>query len=162
MCRTRWKKQPAPASRAKILSFIRHICAMNPHLQQLQPYPFARLREAVQGIVPPAHLTEIPLYIGEPKHPAPCVIRDALLQSLDELSKYPLTLGLPELRQACADWLKRRYDGLTLNPDSEILPVLGSAVLLCANRVERSGSAGGGQPQPVLSDLRGRNAAGRR
>ena len=99
---------------------------MNPHLQQLQPYPFARLREAVQGIVPPAHLTEIPLYIGEPKHPAPRVIRDALLQSLDELSKYPLTLGLPELRQACADWLKRRYDGLALNPDSEILPVLGS------------------------------------
>ena len=99
---------------------------MNPHLQQLQPYPFARLREAVQGIVPPAHLTEIPLYIGEPKHPAPRVIRDALLQSLDELSKYPLTLGLHELRQACADWLKRRYDGLTLNPDSEILPVLGS------------------------------------
>ena len=99
---------------------------MNPHLQQLQPYPFARLREAVQGIVPPAHLTEIPLYIGEPKHPAPRVIRDALLHSLDELSKYPLTLGLPELRQACADWLKRRYDGLTLNPDSEILPVLGS------------------------------------
>ena len=99
---------------------------MNPHLQQLQPYPFARLREAVQGIVPPAHLAEIPLYIGEPKHPAPRVIRDALLQSLDELSKYPLTLGLPELRQACADWLKRRYDGLTLNPDSEILPVLGS------------------------------------
>ena len=99
---------------------------MNPHLQQLQPYPFARLREAVQGIVPPAHLTEIPLYIGEPKHPAPRVIREALLQSLDELSKYPLTLGLPELRQACADWLKRRYDGLSLNPDSEILPVLGS------------------------------------
>ncbi|QQB41204.1 LL-diaminopimelate aminotransferase [Kingella denitrificans] len=99
---------------------------MNPHLQQLQPYPFARLREAVQGIVPPAHLAEIPLYIGEPKHPAPRVIRDALLQSLDELSKYPLTLGLPELRQACAEWLKRRYDGLTLNPDSEILPVLGS------------------------------------
>ena len=99
---------------------------MNPHLQQLQPYPFARLREAVQGIVPPAHLTEIPLYIGEPKHPAPRVIRDVLLHSLDELSKYPLTLGLPELRQACADWLKHRYDGLTLNPDSEILPVLGS------------------------------------
>lgn len=99
---------------------------MNPHLQQLQPYPFARLREAVQGIVPPAHLAEIPLYIGEPKHPAPRVIREALLKSLDELSKYPLTLGLPELRQACADWLKRRYDGLTLNPDSEILPVLGS------------------------------------
>ncbi len=44
---------------------------MNPHLQQLNPYPFARLREAMQGITPPAHLREIPLYIGEPKHPTP-------------------------------------------------------------------------------------------
>ena len=99
---------------------------MNSHLQQLKPYPFARLREAMQGITPPAHLREIPLYIGEPKHPTPQIIKDALINSLDELSKYPLTLGLPELRQACADWLKRRYDGLTLNPETEILPVLGS------------------------------------
>ena len=121
---------------------------MNPHLQQLQPYPFARLREAVQGIVPPAHLTEIPLYIGEPKHPAPRVIRDALLQSLDELSKYPLTLGLPELRQACADWLKRRYDGLTLNPDSEILPVLGSREALFS--FVQAVLGGNEQEQPVV------------
>ena len=99
---------------------------MNSHLQQLKPYPFARLREAMQGITPPAHLREIPLYIGEPKHPTPQIIKDALISSLDELSKYPLTLGLPELRQACAHWLKRRYDGLTLNPETEILPVLGS------------------------------------
>ena len=99
---------------------------MNPHLNQLQPYPFARLREAMQGITPPADLREIPLYIGEPKHPTPQIIKDALIHSLDELAKYPLTLGLPELRQACAGWLKRRYDGLTLNPETEILPVLGS------------------------------------
>ncbi len=99
---------------------------MNPHLQQLKPYPFARLREAMQGITPPDNLHEIPLYIGEPKHPTPAIIKNALIQSLDELSKYPLTAGLPELRQACANWLKRRYDGLTLNPDTEILPVLGS------------------------------------
>ncbi|MDO4998359.1 MAG: succinyldiaminopimelate transaminase, partial [Neisseria sp.] len=43
-----------------------------------------------------------------------------------EFDKYPLTAGLPELRQACANWLQRRYDGLTLNPETEILPVLGS------------------------------------
>ena len=29
---------------------------MNPHLQQLKPYPFARLREAMQGITPPDNL----------------------------------------------------------------------------------------------------------
>ena len=99
---------------------------MNSHLNQLHPYPFARLREAMQGIAPPDGISEIPLYIGEPKHPTPAVLTDALIAALPELSKYPAALGLPELRQACANWLRRRYDGLTLNPDTQILPILGS------------------------------------
>ncbi len=99
---------------------------MNPLLDQLQPYPFARLREAMQGINPPEGVAPVPLHIGEPKHPTPKVITNALTASLHELEKYPLTAGLPELRQACADWLQRRYDGLTVNPDTEVLPVLGS------------------------------------
>ena len=99
---------------------------MNPLLDQLQPYPFARLREAMQGVNPPEGVTPVHLHIGEPKHPTPEVITNALTASLHELEKYPLTAGLPELRQACADWLRRRYDGLTVNPDTEVLPVLGS------------------------------------
>ena len=99
---------------------------MNSHLNQLHPYPFARLREAMQGIAPPDGISEIPLYIGEPKHPTPPVLTDALITALPELSKYPAALGLSELRQACANWLHRRYDGLTLNPDTQILPILGS------------------------------------
>lgn len=99
---------------------------MNTLLKQLKPYPFARLREAMQGISAPEGMEAVPLHIGEPKHPTPKVITDALTASLRELEKYPLTAGLPELRQACANWLKRRYDGLTVNPDNEILPVLGS------------------------------------
>jgi len=99
---------------------------MNPLLNQLQPYPFARLREAMQGVNPPEGVTPVHLHIGEPKHPTPEVITNALTASLHELEKYPLTAGLPELRQACADWLQRRYDGLTVNPDTEVLPVLGS------------------------------------
>lgn len=99
---------------------------MNSHLNQLHPYPFARLREAMQGITPPEGISEIPLYIGEPKHPTPAVLTDALIAALPELSKYPAALGLPELRQACANWLRRRYDSLTLNPDTQILPILGS------------------------------------
>ena len=98
---------------------------MNPLLDQLQPYPFARLREAMQGVNPPEGVAPVHLHIGEPKHPTPEVITNALTASLYELEKYPLTAGLPELRQACADWLQRRYDGLTVNPDTEVLPVLG-------------------------------------
>ena len=99
---------------------------MNSHLNQLHPYPFARLREAMQGITPPEGISEIPLYIGEPKHPAPAVITDALTAALPRLDAYPQTAGLPELRQACANWTARRYQGVELNPDTEVLPVLGS------------------------------------
>ncbi|SPY05613.1 succinyldiaminopimelate transaminase [Neisseria meningitidis] len=99
---------------------------MNTLLKQLKPYPFARLHEAMQGISAPEGMEAVPLHIGEPKHPTPKVITDALTASLHELEKYPLTAGLPELRQACANWLKRRYDGLTVDADNEILPVLGS------------------------------------
>ena len=105
---------------------------MNPLLNQLQPYPFARLREAMQGLEAPAGLAPVPLHIGEPKHATPKVITDALTASLGELEKYPLSAGLPELRQACAAWAARRYDGLMLDPDTEILPVLGSREALFA------------------------------
>ena len=98
---------------------------MNPHLSQLQPYPFVRLREAMQGVSAPEGVVPVPLQIGEPKHPAPAVITDALTAALPRLDAYPQTAGLPELRQACAGFLQRRY-GLALDPDSEILPVLGS------------------------------------
>ncbi|PSJ79251.1 succinyldiaminopimelate transaminase [Neisseria iguanae] len=99
---------------------------MNPLLSQLKPYPFARLREAMQGLEAPKGVPAVPLHIGEPKHATPKVITDALTASLSELEKYPLTAGLPELHRACADWLARRYDGLQVDPDTEILPVLGS------------------------------------
>ena len=56
----------------------KHQPAMNPYLSQLQPYPFARLREAMQDIHPPEGVAPVPLQIGEPKHPAPAVITDAL------------------------------------------------------------------------------------
>lgn len=99
---------------------------MNSHFAQLKPYPFARLREAMQGILPPEGVAPIPLHIGEPKHPTPKVIKDALTQSLDNLAKYPLTQGELTLREACSNWIKRRYDGLKVCAETEILPVLGS------------------------------------
>lgn len=99
---------------------------MNPLLDTLKPYPFARLREAMQGIDAPPGRTPAPLHIGEPKHPAPAVVTEALAAALPELEKYPVSAGLPELRQACAAWVRRRYDGLELDPETEILPVLGS------------------------------------
>ncbi|WLT01732.1 succinyldiaminopimelate transaminase [Snodgrassella alvi] len=105
---------------------------MNPKLELLQPYPFARLRKLMDGLEPPADLQPISLHIGEPKHPTPSVLTDALIQHLDGLAAYPVTAGIPELRQTCAQWLMRRYSGVKINPDTEVLPVLGSREALFA------------------------------
>ena len=51
---------------------------VNPLLEQLQPYPFEKLRALFAGITPTAALAPINLSIGEPKHPTPALIKDAL------------------------------------------------------------------------------------
>ena len=105
---------------------------MNPLLNPLQPYPFARLHDAMQDLNAPENLAVVALHIGEPKHPTPTVITAALATALHELANYPTTVGLPELRQACADWANRRYQGLTLDSHTEVLPVLGTREALFA------------------------------
>jgi N-succinyldiaminopimelate aminotransferase len=90
---------------------------VNPLLARLNPYPFERLR-ALVGDKP----AEINLSIGEPKHPTPRLIKDALAANLDGLSVYPQTVGTAELREAISGWLSRRY-GI---PAPEVLPVNGS------------------------------------
>jgi N-succinyldiaminopimelate aminotransferase len=104
---------------------------MNPLLSKLQPYPFERLKALTQGVTPNTAYRAISLGIGEPKHPTPQFIKDALSASLDGLASYPATAGEPALRQACARWMQRRY-GLSLNVDTQILPVNGSREALFA------------------------------
>jgi N-succinyldiaminopimelate aminotransferase len=101
---------------------------MTPYLQQLQPYPFEKLAALKQGFTPPAGKRHIALSIGEPAHATPHLIQEALLTHLHGLSNYPTTKGLPELRQAIAAWLTRRFNlpGRLLNPETQILPVSGT------------------------------------
>lgn len=99
---------------------------MNPHLNQLQPYPFQKLRQLMEGILPAATLEPIHLQIGEPKHATPDFIRQAVINHLDGLSMYPTTLGAPALRNCIAAWLKRRFNGPEINPETEVIPVNGS------------------------------------
>ncbi|MBK1612001.1 succinyldiaminopimelate transaminase [Rubrivivax gelatinosus] len=98
---------------------------MNPLLARLHPYPFERWRELTRGITPNAGLSAINLGIGEPKHPAPALLEEALVANLKALSAYPATVGEAALRQACADWLGRRY-GIAVDAATQVLPVLGS------------------------------------
>ncbi|GBU15011.1 succinyldiaminopimelate transaminase [Polaromonas sp.] len=99
---------------------------MNPLLARLQPYPFERLRQLHADITPNPAYSPISLGIGEPRHAAPQLVKDALTDSLAGLANYPGTPGQPQLRQAMSDWLARRYDGLQVDPATQILPVNGS------------------------------------
>ncbi len=101
---------------------------MNPNLDRLQPYPFQKLRNLLEGVTPAQGQSLIDLTIGEPKHPTPEFISAAVRQGLEGLASYPQTRGTAELRQAIADWLTRRFrlgEG-AIDPDTAILPVNGT------------------------------------
>jgi N-succinyldiaminopimelate aminotransferase len=100
---------------------------MNPHLSALQPYPFTKLRALLEEAgPPPRHLAPISLSIGEPKHPTPQFIIDAMARSMGGLSAYPPTKGAADLRETIADWIARRFGIDRPDPETQILPVAGS------------------------------------
>jgi N-succinyldiaminopimelate aminotransferase len=105
---------------------------LNPRLSRLRPYPFERLRKLLSDVTPNPAQTPINLSIGEPKHPTPQFIRDALAAGTAGLAHYPTTLGPAALREAIAAWLVRRHGLDALDPATEVLPVLGSREALFA------------------------------
>ena len=118
---------------------------MNPLLASLQPYPFERLRQLFAGVTPNPQRAHISLGIGEPKHATPEFIKKALTASLDTaLSGYPATAGELKMREACANWLQRRYR-IEINAATQVLPVNGSreALFSLAQAVLNPTQAGG-------------------
>lgn len=107
---------------------------MNPLLTRLHAYPFERLSRLKSGVSPPANLTPIDMWIGEPRHEPPANVLATLRDNLHRLSTYPATAGLPELRSACAQWLERRYrlPASTVEPATMVLPVNGTREALFA------------------------------
>jgi N-succinyldiaminopimelate aminotransferase len=107
---------------------------MNPDLDRLQPYPFQKLAELKAGIAPPSDKEHVALSIGEPQHPAPGFIAEALSSHLHGLARYPLTRGEDTLRETIAHWASRRF-GLpagSLDPARHVLPVNGTREALFA------------------------------
>jgi succinyldiaminopimelate transaminase len=97
---------------------------INPTLAEMATYPFVRLEEARRRLVS-AGVDVIDFGKGDPNEPTDPMIRQALVDALPERAPYPLAQGLPELRQAAADWCRRRF-GAALDPDTEIVPTYGS------------------------------------
>jgi acetylornithine aminotransferase len=97
---------------------------VSPTLTALATYPFVRLEEAKQRLLAEG-VAVIDFGKGDPNEPTDPTIRRALVEALPERSPYPLAQGLPELREAAAGWVARRF-GVELDPDTEIVPTYGS------------------------------------
>jgi N-succinyldiaminopimelate aminotransferase len=105
---------------------------LNPRLGRLQTYPFQKLTALLEGAKPNPALRLIPLYIGEPKHPTPEFIKRALTENLSGLAAYPATAGTPELREAIAAWLEKRYGIPKIDATTQVIPVTGTREALFA------------------------------
>ena len=67
------------------------------------------------------------LSVGSPVDPTPATVREALAGATDAHS-YPTTAGTPALREAIADWYRRRR-GVSVDP-AAVLPTIGSKELV--------------------------------
>jgi acetylornithine aminotransferase len=97
---------------------------LSPVLTEMKVYPFTRLTQAKRDLAA-AGIDIVDFGVGEPREETPAFIRAALAAAVEPVSTYPLAEGLPELRAAIAAWVARRF-AVTLDPETEIVPTLGS------------------------------------
>jgi LL-diaminopimelate aminotransferase len=92
----------------------------------IPPYLFAEIDRKVQE-KKRAGVDVISLGIGDPDLPTPARIVSVLQEAAADPAnhRYPSYFGLAELRDSIANWYRER-SGVELDPDSEILPTLGS------------------------------------
>src|SRR6267378_1857465 len=95
-------------------------------LAALNTYPMAEMpaikkRPIEQGV------DVIDVGAGDADFPPPPVAVEALARAVQDpaMSRYAFQLGLPAFREAAADYLRRRF-GLTIDPFTELHPLLGS------------------------------------
>ncbi len=95
-------------------------------LKSLPPYLFVEIDRAKKKAAEEGR-DIIDLGVGDPDRPTPGFIIDALHKASlrPETHRYALDRGLPELRIAISRWYKSRFN-VALNPDDEILPLIGS------------------------------------
>ena len=96
----------------------------NPALDRLGGYPLARLQELANELRadggPVADFS-----IGDPDEATPPFIRQALVDAVGPVSRYPTAAGQRALREAVADWVRTRH-GVDVDPDAHVLPSAGS------------------------------------
>lgn len=98
--------------------------SLNPVLEGQGAYPLLRLDERRREL----QERGVELFdfgTGDPREPTDPAIRRALVDGVSEISQYPSAAGKRGLREAFRGWMERRH-GVTLDPDTEVLPATGS------------------------------------
>ncbi|MBT3742493.1 pyridoxal phosphate-dependent aminotransferase [Polaribacter sp.] len=95
-------------------------------LETVQEYYFSKKLREVRGLVA-AGKPIINMGIGSPDLQPPVQVLEAIQGSLNDVSahKYQSYQGLPELRNAIADFYKNKFS-VAVNPENEVLPLMGS------------------------------------
>ena len=93
-----------------------------------EKYPFEKLNELLEGIIPNEKYELSALTIGEPKFETPAFIQDKLKETSASLRKYPSTIGEPFLRESMINFVKTRFNvNLEMN---QIVPSFGTREVL--------------------------------
>ena len=95
-------------------------------ISDLPPYLFAELDRRVSAKKAEG-ADVISFGVGDPDFPTPPHIVEAMQAAVADPAthNYPSYSGLPELRNAIAEWMAKRFD-VELDPDTEVLPLWGS------------------------------------
>jgi N-succinyldiaminopimelate aminotransferase len=97
---------------------------ISPTLRAQATYPFVRLNQ-LAAERRSRGLDVIDFGMGDPREPTAPAIIEALRDGVRDRMGYPAAAGLPELRDAIAAWVGRRF-GVTLDPEAGVVPTLGS------------------------------------
>ncbi|MFQ5575294.1 MAG: LL-diaminopimelate aminotransferase [Terriglobia bacterium] len=95
-------------------------------IDNLPPYLFAEIDKKIAGKKAQG-IDVISLGIGDPVEPTPEHVVNRLCAEAKKVQnqRYPSYYGLPAFREAVARWYKRRFN-VDLDPDKEVLPLIGS------------------------------------
>ncbi|HAA29290.1 MAG TPA: LL-diaminopimelate aminotransferase [Cyanobacteria bacterium UBA8553] len=96
-------------------------------LEQIPTYLFAEINRKQEELVAQG-IDIINIGVGDPDHPTPAHIVQAMHQAIDDPSNhnYPPYQGTKDYRRAAAEWMERRFEIKELDPDKEIIASIGS------------------------------------
>ena len=100
---------------------------LNKNIDKISDYPFDRLRNLLEKIKTKNNISSLDLSIGQPYHKFPGFIKKILNTHNSKWGLYPPLKGIPSLRIAYKNWVKRRFE-LKNNffDDKNILPLSGT------------------------------------